>query len=100
MPLNDSVVYWLLCTSKVFIGFASLVRTVRNAVDALVKDGRLPPQASSSNPDAPDDLDAEGPRYQLTDAECKIYGAAIETRRKISISLYGWPYSLPSVLFT
>jgi hypothetical protein len=55
-------------------------------LDVLVKSGRLPPQASTSDPDALDDLDAEGPRYQLTDAEREIYGTAIETRRKVSIS--------------
>ena len=69
-------------------------------LDALIKDGRLPSQVGSSNTDAPGDLGAEGPRHQLTDAEREIYGAAIETRRKVSISLYGWRYSLPSTLFT
>jgi hypothetical protein len=69
-------------------------------LDVLIADGHLPPQARTSKPDAPDDLDAEGPRYQLTDAEREIYGVAIETRRKVSISLYCWPFNLCNSLFT
>ena len=58
-------------------------------LDVLIEDGRLPPQASTADPSAPDNLDEEGPKYQLMKGEHEIYGAAIETRRKVSVSFLG-----------
>ena len=44
-------------------------------LDVLIKEGRLPPQARSANPDAP---------YLLTDEERELYGTAIQTRKQVS----------------
>jgi hypothetical protein len=52
-------------------------------LDVLIKDGRLPPQASAANPNAPDDADAM--RYKLTEVERELYGSAIRTRKQVSI---------------
>jgi hypothetical protein len=56
-------------------------------VDVLIKDGKLPPQARAYDPDAPDDHDNENPRYQLTNEERELYGAAIKTRTQVGARL-------------
>ena len=53
-------------------------------LDILVKDGKLPPQCSVADPDAPDDPDTSYPKYQLTNKEHELYGAAIKTRKQVS----------------
>ena len=55
-------------------------------LDVLIKNGQLPPQASASDPNAPDGHDSEHPRYQLTNEERELYGAAIKTRMQVSVS--------------
>ena len=50
-------------------------------LDVLVKDGQLPAQAHSSDPNAPGDPNGGSPRYQMTDKECEIYGTAIQKRK-------------------
>ena len=54
-------------------------------LDILIKDGRLPPQAGTSDPDAPEDHDTVNPRYQLTKEERELYGAAIQTRKQVNL---------------
>jgi len=56
-------------------------------LDVLIKNGQLPPQVSASDPDAPGDHDSENPRYQLTNEERELYGAAIKTRKQVSVPL-------------
>jgi len=56
-------------------------------LDVLVKENKLPPQASTSDPDAPDSPDRETPRYQLTIEERELYGMAIQTRKQVSVHL-------------
>jgi len=56
-------------------------------LDVLIEDRHLPPEASSSDLGTPDDLDAGNLRYKLMKDERELYGAAIETCRKVSISL-------------
>ena len=53
-------------------------------LDVLVKDGKLPPQCSTADPDAPDDPDASNPKYQLTNEERELYGVAIKMRKQVS----------------
>ena len=54
-------------------------------LDGLIKDGKLLPQCSAADPDAPDDCNATNPKYRLSNEEREIYGAAINTRIKVSI---------------
>ena len=54
-------------------------------LDRLIKDGKLPPQASAGGHDAPDDADAMNARYKLTNEERELYGEAIKTRKHVSI---------------
>jgi len=54
-------------------------------LDRLIKDGKLPPQASAGDHDAPDDADATNTRYRLTIEERELYGEAIKTHTHISI---------------
>jgi len=56
-------------------------------LDVLIKENKLPPQASTSDPDAPDDPNRETPRYQLTIEERELYGTAIQTRKQVSVHL-------------
>jgi len=62
-------------------------------LDVLVKNGQLPPQASASDSDAPNDRDDEHPRYQLTNEERELYGAAIKTCMQVSVSSLRWDHS-------
>ena len=50
-------------------------------LDVLIKDGKLPPQCSVADPDAPD---ASNPKYRLTNEECELYGVAIKMRKQVS----------------
>ena len=50
-------------------------------LDVLIKDGHLPPEARAVDPDAPEDVDAINPKYQLTQEERDLYGGAIKTRK-------------------
>jgi len=54
-------------------------------LDVLIKDGQLPPQAGTSDPDGPEDQDAVNPKYQLTKEERELYGAAIQTRKQVNL---------------
>lgn len=54
-------------------------------LDALIKDGQLPPEADPSDPDTPGDHNGESPRYQMTNEERELYGAAIQTRKQVSV---------------
>ena len=54
-------------------------------LDALIKDRQLPPQAGTSDPDAPEDPNAANPRYQLTKEERELYGAAIQTHKQVNL---------------
>jgi hypothetical protein len=54
-------------------------------LDVLISNGQLPPQASTSDPDAPDDPNRENPRYKMTSKECEVYGTAIKARTEVSI---------------
>jgi hypothetical protein len=54
-------------------------------LDILIKDGKLPPQASAGDHNAPDDADAMNARYKLTNEERELYGEAIKTRKHVSI---------------
>ena len=54
-------------------------------LDVLIKDGKLPPEAHSSDPDTPGNLGGENLRYQMTSEERELYGAAIKTRKQVSI---------------
>ena len=55
-------------------------------LDVLIKDRRLPPQASANNPNTSDEADGMNARYELTKEEREIYGAAIKTRKQVSIA--------------
>lgn len=54
-------------------------------LNVLIKDRQLPPQASTANPDAPDDANAMNARYKLMNEERELYGAAIRTYKEVSI---------------
>jgi hypothetical protein len=54
-------------------------------LDVLIKDGKLPPEVSTSDPNVPDDYDGENPRYKLTNKEYELYEAAIKTRKQVSV---------------
>src|SRR5437899_2644437 len=53
-------------------------------LDVLIKDGKLPPEASTSDPDVLDDHGGENIRYKLTNEERELYGAAIQARKQVS----------------
>jgi hypothetical protein len=53
-------------------------------LDVLIKDGQLPPQCRP-DPDTPDNSDAINPKYRLSNEERELYGAAIKTRKQVSI---------------
>lgn len=54
-------------------------------LDVLIKDGHLPPQAGTSNPDAPEDPDTGNSRYRLTKEERELYRAAIQMRKQVNL---------------
>ena len=54
-------------------------------LDVLIKDRQLPPQAAISNSDTPEDPDTAIPRYQLTEEERELYGAAIQTCKQVKL---------------
>ena len=51
----------------------------------LIKDGKLPREASTSDPDVPGDHNGESPRYKPMNDECELYGAAIQARKQVSV---------------
>jgi hypothetical protein len=53
-------------------------------LDVLIQGGQVPPQASASNPEVPEDPDTANPRYRLTKEERELYGAAIQARKQVS----------------
>jgi hypothetical protein len=53
-------------------------------LNVLIKDGKLPPGASASDPDVPGDPRGESTKYQMTLEERALYGAAIEARKQVS----------------
>lgn len=54
-------------------------------LNTLIKDHKLPPQATISNSDMPEDPDTAIPRYQLTEEECELYRAAIQICKQVNL---------------
>ena len=54
-------------------------------LDILIKDSKLPLQASAGNHNAPDNANEMNARYKLTNEEQELYGEAIKMHKHVSI---------------